>query len=213
MLPYEQLPINSLRVLCMYGNPCSYVQNYRQQCREKIPKLTSLDGTRLDIDVTEIELLNGEDDPAQIPNENENNFGEDGGNSLYQCDGTFCGKSIIYGTHFQTCRNNSILDLCLACAYETATKDCGGGSKIRIVVPQSMGNENAFPSDGSLSVTTQSQFLSSLECGVSKARNELKKKREGIAARSCRRIEELKTKRKAFEQRKMDIIANTMGKK
>ncbi len=199
VIPYEQLPRNKLRALYLYGNPCSYKGNYRSACREHLPRLISLDGTRVDINVDELELDG--DHEEDLSEEKSGGEEEDG---MFQCDGTFCGKSIIYGTHFQTSRDNVFLDLCIACAYETALKNSGGGPPIIMVELGGGGDENASPVNTTFTATTQSQLLSKLDFGMDQARRELKKKREGIAARSSRRLNEMKDKRKAFEQRKME---------
>ena len=129
--PYEQLPRNKLRSLYMYGNPCSYNGTYRSACRDHLPRLISLDGTRVDINIDDLEVGVDDDMQDEVSSEGKSAVEEETG--LFQCDGTFCGKSIIFGTRFQTKRDNIVLDLCIACAYETALKDCGGGPPIGMV--------------------------------------------------------------------------------
>ena len=83
-----------------------------------------------------------------------------------------------------------------------ALNNADRGTRIRMVETELTENENSTRLD--FSQTTESQFLCELDGGVSKARDELKKKREVIVARSYRRLEEMKAMRKAFEQRKME---------
>ena len=192
---FSNLPSKNLAVLNMYGNPCSDIAanpNYRSKVNAKLPKLLSLDGGRMDIDVTTL-TEDGEDD-GEVEEEDDE--------SMFQCDDSWCGRSIIYGTRFKISANShdnkgenlpKDIDLCAGCAYYRALAN--QGEQIRIVQNMSfkmIDNKPARAQPGHFA-----KSVLQLDMEQQKAREKFSIKRSEIRKRANERLQKLKAEKEA----------------
>ena len=216
---YSNLPTKKLMILNLYGNPCSSLENntsYRANVRKYFPKLLSLDGSRMDIDVsTLIGDVGGEEEEEEEEEE------EDEEDALFQCDGTKCGRCIIYGTRFQVVLLNDgkekTLDLCVGCAYERAILNQGNKNTEQIKIVQKgssrkIANSSTNTSNNSSSSTTTSetiinrtnfnQTVLKLNIQQQTARTNFQTKREEIMKRSNQRLQKLQLQQQEIINKK-----------
>ena len=229
---YFALPKARLKVLSLYGNPCSRTKGYRTQVRSALPRLKALDGSRVDIDTSSLlEQVSSAEDDAEEEEKSSGHFqasasDEDGGDSLFQCDGGKCQNSIIYGTRFcvrstvvgvsgqQTVlEKEKIIDLCMGCAYELALQENGGGPVIHIsnddFIDDQEEQEGSNRSDGVAEHGNQyrSYVMAKLDMGVDQARESFQAYRTEVIKRSNERLKQLKNQRREFENRKAEVAA------
>jgi hypothetical protein len=94
------LPMDSLRILNLYGNPVSEKDGYRASVTSSLPNLLALDGTCLC------------DAPEDAP-------GFTAEDELFGCDGVKCNARVIFGPRFVTGvkEEEEERDYCLRCAH------------------------------------------------------------------------------------------------
>lgn len=206
---FSNLPSKKLAVLNMYGNPCSNIEenpNYRSSVHEALPKLLSLDGGRMDIDVTTLTEGGEEDEEAE----------EDDDESMFQCDDSWCGRSIIYGTRFKLLADNDgetgekvskEIDLCAGCAYYRALANQGSQTKEQIRIAQNMrfrmiDNKPAHAQSGHFA-----KSVLQLDMEQQKTRENFKIKRSEIRKRANERLQKLKAEQEA----KLSPLQQTKG--
>ena len=196
---FSNLPSKKLAVLNMYGNPCSDIAanpNYRSKVKEKLPNLLSLDGGRMDIDVTT--LTEGGEDDGEAEEEDDE--------SMFQCDDSWCGRSIIYGTRFKISANRGDnkgenlpqdIDLCAGCAYYRALANQGSQTKEQIRIVQNMSfrmidNKPAHSQPGHFA-----KSVLQLDMEQQKTREKFNIKRSEIRKRANERLQKLKAEKEA----------------
>ena len=207
---FSNLPKKKLTVLNVYGNPCSNMENnanYRSKIRQQCPQILALDGGRMDIDVSTL-IGEGEENVEEDEEATEGDEGDD----LYQCDGTKCERSIIYGARYQVTLNEGgkVLDLCAGCAYERAIENQGNESMEKITIAQKTSPIAANRKDRALNTNARgvnfNETVLKLNIQQQQARNQFQSKRTEILKRSNERLLKLQQQQEIKNGNKSDEI-------